>query len=243
VIALKKLILGLLIVGSGAWAEFEVKMNTKALYKDSFEKLSTSQQDYILDNMDTIRSVTEAILKKETIPLRKEKNIDDKNAVELMVEKDGSIKEITFLMRSAERRFDNITKKVLEEAVKSYPKPNEPTPIRMVVVYENGIVKPFINDKERKEKERYSNMLKRGTTRFEHTMGQQVREFETSKDGFINANLYPQMCGVLELLTESNQKVPNGTYWGFSINKEVPQGKYKLLVQTKQTCDVSIQYP
>jgi hypothetical protein len=51
------------------------------------------------------------------------------------------------------------------------------------------------------------------------------------------------MCGVLELLTESNQKVPNGTYWGFSINKEVPQGKYKLLVQTKQTCDVSIQYP
>jgi hypothetical protein len=243
VIALKKLILGLLIIGSGAWAEFEVKMNTKALYKDSFEKLSTSQQDYILDNMDTIRSVTETILKKETLTLKKEKNIDDKNAVELIVEKDRSIKEITFLMRSAERRFDNITKKILEEAVKSYPKPSEPTPIRMVMIYENGIAKPFISDKEKKEKERYSNMLKRGTTRFEHTMGQQVREFETSKDGFINANLYPQMCASIEVLTESNQKINNKSYTWWTINAEVPQGKYKLLVQTKQTCDVSIQYP
>jgi hypothetical protein len=243
VIALKKLILGLLIVSSGAWAEFEVKMNTKALYKGSFEKLSITQQNYILDNMDKIQSVTNTILKKETLLLKKEKNIDDKNVVELMVEKDGNTKEITFMMRSNERRFDNITKKVLEEAVKSFPKPNEATPIRMVVIYENGIVKPFISEKEKVEKKRFDNMLPRGTTRFDHSMSQQVREFETSKDGFINVSLYPQMCGSIEVLTENIQKVKNNNYAWWTINAEVPQGKYKLLVQTKETCNVNIQYP
>lgn len=240
---MKKLILGLLIVGSGALAEFEVKMNTKALYKDSFETLSSKQQDYILDNMDKIQSITEVILKRETQPLKKEKNIDDKNVIELIVEKDGSIKEFIFLMRSAERRFDNISKKVLEEAVKGFPKPNEATPIRMVVMYKNGITKPYISEKERAEKKRYNNLLPRGTTRFEHSMSQQVREFETSKDGFINANLNPQMCASIEVLTENNQKIHNKSYAWWTINAEVPQGKYKLLVQTKETCNVNIQYP
>lgn len=240
---MKKWILGLLILSSGAMADFEVKMNTKALYRDSFEKLSLNQQNYILDNMDTIRSVTETILKKETLPLKKEKFIDDKNVAELILNIDGSIKEIGFIARSNERRFDNITKKVLEEATKSFPKPSEPTPIRMVITYENEIVKPFISEKEKVEKQKYSNMLKRGTTRFEHSMGQQVREFETSKDGYVNISLYPQMCGTIDVLTESNQRVNNRSYAWWTINAEIPQGKYKLLIQTKETCNVNIQYP
>jgi hypothetical protein len=243
---LKKLILGLLIIGSGAWAEFEVKMNIKGLYKDTFEKLSRDQQNYIYDNMDKIQSITEATLKKETLNLKKEKFISDRNVVEMIVEKDGSVKEITFLSKSSERRFDNITKKVLEEAVKSYPKQNEPTPIRMIMIYENGNAKPFISEKEKKEKERYSNMLQRGTTRFEHSMSQQVREFETSRDGFINANVNPNSCAQISLLTETNQKVNVGLAMMFihtAINVEVPKGRYKLLVQTRETCNVNIQYP
>ncbi len=243
---MKKLILGLLIIGSGAWAEFEVKMNIKGLYKDTFEKLSRDQQNYIYDNMDKIQSITEATLKKETLNLKKEKFISDRNVVEMIVEKDGSVKEITFLSKSSERRFDNITKKVLEEAVKSYPKQNEPTPIRMIMIYENGNAKPFISEKEKKEKERYSNMLQRGTTRFEHSMSQQVREFETSRDGFINANVNPNSCAQISLLTETNQKVNVGLAMMFihtAINVEVPKGRYKLLVQTRETCNVNIQYP
>lgn len=240
---MKKLILGLLIIGSGAWAEFEVKMNVKALYRDSFEKLSPTQQNYIYDNMDKIQSITEAALKKETLHLKKEKFIDDKNVIELILENDGSIKEMQFLSRSNERRFDNITKKVLEEAIKSYPKPCEPTPIRMVMIYENGNIKPIMSKAETNERERLSNMLPRGTTRFEHSMQEQMKEFETSKDGFINVSLNPQICAKVELLTENNQRVHNGTYTYWNINTEVPKGKYRLLVQTKQTCDVSIQYP
>lgn len=240
---MKKLILGLLIIGSGAWAEFEVKMNTKALYKDSFEKLSALQQIYILENMDIIRSTTEAILKKETLHLKKEKNFNDKNVVELIIDKDGKIKELTFITRSDERRFDNITKKVLEEAVKSFPKPNETTPIRMVIIYENGSITLLSNRNQEREKETYTNNIQRGTTRFEHSMNQQVREFETSKDGFINANLNPQMCGSIEILTEKNQKVNNRTYAWWTINAEVPKGRYKILMQTKETCNLNIQYP
>lgn len=240
---MKKLILGLLIIGSGAWAEFEVKMNTKALYRETFEKLTVEQQNYILDNMDSIQSTTEAILKKETTPLKKEKNIEDKNVVEIILTKDGAIEEIKFLMRSSERRYDDITKKVLEEAVKSFPKPKEKTPIRMIIIYENGNSRPFVSEKEKAEKEKYANMLQRGTTRFEHSMSQQVREFETSKDGFINVSLRPQMCASLQILTENNQQVRNGTYTYWTINTEVPKGRYKILVQTKETCDLNIQYP
>jgi len=240
---LKKLILVLLIIGSGALAEFEVKMNVKALYRDTFEKLSLNQQNYILDNMDKIQSITEATLKKETLNLKKEKFIDDKNVAELILNTDRSIKGIEFIARSNERRFDNITKKVLEEAAKSFPKPSEPTPIRMIMIYENGNAKPFISEKEKKEKEKYSNMLQRGTTRFEHSMQEQMKEFETTKDGFINVSLNPQMCAKVEVLTESNQRVHNGTYTYWNINTEVPKGKYRLLIQTKQTCDVNIQYP
>lgn len=240
---MKKWILGLLILSSGAIADFEVKMNTKALYRDSFEKLSLNQQNYILDNMDKIQSITEATLKKETLHLKKEKFIDDKNVAELILNTDGSIKGIEFIARSNERRFDNITKKVLEEAAKSYPKPSEPTPIRMVMIYENGNIKPFISEKEKTDKKQFDNMLKRGTTRFEHSMSQQMKEFETSKDGFINASLYPQLCGSIEVLTETNQKIKNDSYVWWTINTEVPKGKYKLLIQTKETCNVNIQYP
>lgn len=241
-IALKKLILGLLIIGSGAWAEFEVKMNTKALYKDSFEKLSALQQIYILENMDIIQSTTEAILKKETLHLKKEKNFNDKNVVELIIDKDGKIKELTFITRSDERRFDNITKKVLEEAVKSFPKPNEATPIRMVMIYENGNIALLSNRNQ--EKEKYTNYIQRGTTRFEYAMGEQMREFETSKDGFINITTSPGWCANLQILTENNQRIQTGMFTHYpAINKEAPKGRYKLLVITKETCNVNIQYP
>lgn len=240
---MKKLMFGLLIVGSGAWAEFEVKMNVKALYGESFEKLSTSQQNYIYDNMEKIRSITDAALKKETITLRKEKGIEDKNVIELMIEKDGSVKEINFLVRSDNRRFDNMSKKVLDEAIKSFPKPSEATPIRMVMIYENGNIRPIMNKSESRQSSQYNNYIQRGTTRFEHSMNQQVREFETSRDGFINANVNPGWCGALTLLSESNQRIDNGTYSAYTINREVPKGKYKLLVQTKETCNVNIQYP
>jgi hypothetical protein len=244
-ITVKKWILGLLIVGSGAWADFEVKMNTKALYRDSFEKLSLNQQNYILDNMDKIQSITEATLKKETLNLKKEKFIDDKNVAELIMNTDGSIKEIGFIARSNERRFDNITKKVLEDAVKSFPKASEPTPIRMIFEYKIG--KMSIGSQKGNEQPKasgeYIQNLQKGTTRFEHSMNQQIREFETSRDGFINGSVNPGVCASLKLLTENYQEISNGTYWAYSINKEVPKGKYKLLVQTKETCNVSIQYP
>lgn len=239
---MKKLILGLLIIGSGAWAEFEVKMNIKALYRDSFEKLSPTQQNYIYDNIDKIQSITQAALKKETIDLKKEKFVSDKNIVEIILDTNGSIKEIKFISRSNERRFDNITKKVLEEAVKNFPKPNEPTPIRMIVTYEHERVNLLANMKKEKRVETNTNYIQRGTTRFEHSMGEQMREFETSSDGFINISANPQTCASFTILSHKNQRL-GGMYVPWAINTELPKGKYKLLIQTKQTCNVNIQYP
>lgn len=241
---MKILFLVLMIVGTGAIADIEVKMNTKALYKEIFEKLSDQQQNYINDNMDTIKDQTNTILRTENKDLQKAKMIDENNAVEFILNPDGTISNFKYLMRSNESRYDGLTKKVCEAAVKKYPLPKEPTPIRMIFEYKIG--KMNIGNQRGNEQTKvsgeYIQSIQRGTTRFEHSMKEQIREFETSKNGFVNVNTSPNNCSKLTMLTENNQNVPLGYVYA-SFNVEVPKGKYKLLVQTKETCNVSIQYP
>jgi TonB family protein len=246
VIALKKWIYGLLIIGSVGNADIEVKMNTKALYKETFETLSTEQQDYILDNMDKIQNITEAEIKAQSKDLMREKFIDQKNVVEFTLTPDGKIEKLSFMARSDERRFDNHTKKAIESAATKYKSPKEPTPIRMIVSYQIGQKQGSAaraggsNQKESS----YNQAIPRGTTRFEHSISEQIREFETSKDGFVNINTSPGWCANLQLLKENNQRVMNGLFTHYpTINKEVTKGKYKLSVLTKETCNINIQYP
>ncbi|MDD5157789.1 hypothetical protein [Sulfurimonas sp.] len=227
-----------------ASANMEVKMNIKALYKDKFETLSEKQQNYIYDNMNKIKEITEAVLKQETKNLQKEKFIDEKNVIEFILNSDGSIGEINYIARSSERKFDNLSKRIIETSLKNYPMPKEATPIRMIFVYSVG--KKFSESRERADSRPYIQIIQRGTSRFEHSMKEQVREFETLKDGFVNVNVNPQSCAEVSLLTDNNQKVNGGLgqiFMHYSINTEVPKGKYKLLVQTKVTCNVNIQYP
>lgn len=238
-----KVIIGLLIVGAAANAKIEVRMDKKELYQNSLDLMTENQKDYIYDYADIIIKETNDILKKESKDLKKEKSIDESNAIEFNLSPDGNISNFKYLMRSNEGRFDRLTKMVFETAVKKYPLPKEKTLIRLVFEYKVGKIK-IRNQRENeqsKNNEEYNQLIQRGTTRFEHTMNQQIREFETSKDGFINVNT--NGCANLELLSENNKKIDNGTYTYWRINKEVLKGKYKLLVQTKETCNVSIQYP
>ena len=240
-----KVIIGLLIVGAAANAKIEVKMNKKALYDNAFDLMTENQKDYIYDNADSIIKETNDVLKTESKDLQKEKFIDEVNAIEFNLTPDGNISNFKYLMRSNEGRFDRLTKKIFEESVKKYPLPKEKTLIRLLFEYKvgKGKIENQRGNEQVKSNEAYSQLIQRGTTRFEHSMSQQVMEFETSKDGFINVNLNPGSCGTLKILTKNNQQIDNGTYSPYTINKEVPRGRYKLLVQTKETCNVNIQYP
>lgn len=237
-----KLILVFMILTAAANADIEVKINTKALYSDLFEKLSDQQKNYINENMDIIKDHTNNVLREESKNIKKIKVINERIVIEFNLNTDGTMSNFNYLSKSDERAYNDLSKKVCQIAIKKYPTPKEATPIRLIFDYKIGKnVSQEIGTKDQgKINER---IIQRGSTRFEHSMEEQVREFITSKDGFINVNLNPSMCSSLTLLTESNQKIGNGTYYSFLINKEVPKGRYKLLVQTKETCNVNIQYP
>ena len=243
-----KLIIGLLIIGAGANAKIEVKMNKKALYDNAFDLMTDNQKDYIYDNTDIIIKETNDILKTESKDIQKEKFIDESNAIEFNLTPDGNTSNFKYLMRSNEGRFDRLSKKVFETAVKKYPLPKEKTLIRLLFEYKvgKGKIENQRRNEQTKSNETYSQLIQRGTTRFEHSMSQQVMEFETSKDGFINTIVNPRSCAEITILTKNNQKVTGGLRTIFQhsdYNIEVPKGSYKLLVQTKETCNVNIQYP
>lgn len=238
-----KLILVFMMLTAGANADIEVKINIKALYGDLFEKLSDQQKNYINENMDIIKDHTNNILREESKNIKKAKIINERIAVEFNLNTDGTMSNFNYLSRSDERAYNDLSKKVCEIAIKKYPTPKEATPIRLIFDYRIG--KDVNQEIATKEQEKTNErIIQRGTTRFQHSMGEQVREFITSKDGYININTSPEWCANMQLLTENNQRVQSGMFTHYpSINKEVVKGKYKLLVITKETCNVNIQYP
>jgi hypothetical protein len=221
----------------------EVNQNMKALYKDV--DLTEIQENYILDNQDKNINILENIMKEE-IKKIDTKFMNDKNVIEFILNENGTIDKVKFLKKSDDRNLDKITEKIIEQASKKMMIPKEKTPMRFIFIYEIGqnIVNNQPNDNTNTvSSNTYEIPISRGTTRFEHTSKEYVRVFETNRDGFVNFNVSPTMCNKnVALLTEKGQKINHGyAYWNFNV--EVPKGKYKLLVQTKQTCDVNLQYP
>lgn len=239
-----KLILVFMMLAAGANADIEVKINTKALYADLFEKLSDQQKNYINENMDIIKDHTNNVLREESKNIQKAKFINERIVVEFNLNTDGTMSNFNYLSKSDERASNDLSKKVCQIAIKKYPTPKEATPIRLIFDYKIGkdVSQEIATKEQEKLKKINERIIQRGTTRFEHSMGQQIREFETTRDGYVNISASPQICAAFTLLTNNNQ-ITGGAHVPWAINYEVPQGKYKLLVQTKQTCNVNIQYP
>lgn len=236
-----KLILVLMVLAAGANADIKVKINTKALYADLFEKLSDQQKNYINENMDIIKDHTNNVLREESKNIKKTKVINERIVIEFNLNTDGTMSNFNYLSKSDERAYNDLSKKVCQIAIKKYPTPKEATPIRLIFNYRIG--KEVNQEATTKDQGKFNDrIIQRGTTRFEHSMGQQIREFETTRDGYINISANPQICAAFTLLTNNNQ-MTGGPHVPWAINYEIPKGKYKLLVQTKETCNVNIQYP
>lgn len=227
-------------------ANVDVTQNIRALYKGV--KLNETQKDYILDNSDENIEILEKILNKEVKKL-KTKYLDEKNIISFKLKPNGDIRAIKFLKRSDNRKLDKATKKAIKKASKLFIKPDEETEIRYIMYYQIGssqnVTNTYANNTSNvnttNNLQPNDKIILKGTTRFEHDSKEYVRVFETSHDGFINANTSPADCATVKLLTNKNQKVRTG-YTPWTFNVEVPKGKYKLLIKTKKTCDVSLQY-
>ena len=113
--------------------------------------------------------------------------------------------------------------------------------MRYIFYYQIGKVKN--SNSSSRSNETYYKTIQKGTTRFYHRSEEYVRVFETSKDGFVNINVNPYNCiKLITLLKDNGKKVASQAWYMSSFNQEIMKGKYKLLIQTKDDCDVSIQY-
>lgn len=110
--------------------------NIQKLYGDKFGELSEGEQKYILDNQETMRRITQAVLDRygrSKIPdnLR----VDETNTIEFYLHPDGSISDIHFLKNSRFSILNDTTRETIEIAYAKYPRPAQKTLIRYRVWY------------------------------------------------------------------------------------------------------------
>ena len=241
-----KIILSIMILLSFLNANIEVKQNIRALYKGV--NLSDKQKEYLIDNHDENIKILKESLEKEVKKL-KVKYLDEKNVVSFELKTDEKIGKIRFLKRSDNNKLDKATKKAIKNITKKLIKTNEDMIHRFIILYRIGHKKKQNNNKSIKPMpsnreynfEEITMPIYKGTTRFQYNRNEYVRTFTTNKDGFINLSMTPYNCANIRLLTNKNQRIQTGVMpWSFNI--EAPQGKYKLLIKVKKTCDVSLQY-
>lgn len=235
---MKKTLLGLLLTFN-LYANIEVSQNIRALYKGV--KLTKKQKNYILDNQDyNINQLTKT-LKKE-LKNKKPKYINEKNVISFILTPDGNITNINFLEKSNNHRINTITKKAIKKNANKFIKPKEITTIRFIIHYNKNqkYIKYENQSTTSEKKEPYYQNIPRGTTRFEYSSKEYVRTFEINEDEFVNATA-DNTCATLSLLTYKNQRIMSN-YNPWSFNTALKKGRYKLLIKTKKTCDVNIQY-
>lgn len=221
-------------------ANIEVKQNMRALYKGV--ELSEVQENYILDNQDKNIEILKRFFQKET---KQFKNLNDKSVVTFILTPAGEINDIKFLKTSNNRKLDRATKKAIKKSAKKLLITKEKVELRYIISYTSQRKAYYSNytksNNTQRTREEYYQPISNGTTRFQHSSKEYVRVFETRRDGFVNASASPQTCITFKLLTYENQIIHTG-YAPWQFNKEIPKGKYKLLIKTKQTCDVHLQY-
>ena len=113
-----------------------VMQNIKELYGEEFGKLSPGQQQYILDNQEIMRRITQQVLNRVArVNIPRDINVNTYNVIEFKLHPDGSMSDFRFIKKSGVYILDETTKETIEYAYSKYPHPKETTLIRYNVFY------------------------------------------------------------------------------------------------------------
>jgi TonB family protein len=101
-------------------------------YGEEFFTLSAGEQHYIIDNLQKIRKINEVV---GTRLLRDRSDVDpmDNNVVEFLLNPDGSISDLSLEKNRIGTALDELTLQTINLAYPKYPKPNQPTRVRIRV--------------------------------------------------------------------------------------------------------------
>lgn len=113
-----------------------ISQNIKELYGEEFGKLSPGQQQYILDNQEIMRRITQQVLiRVARVNIPRDLNVNRHNVIEFKLHPNGDMTDFKFLSKSGYYILDDTTKETIEYAYSRYPRPKETTLIRYNVFY------------------------------------------------------------------------------------------------------------
>ncbi|QFR43614.1 hypothetical protein [Sulfurimonas xiamenensis] len=251
---MKYFLINVLIVTIAFANSIDVKMNIKieqnirALYKDL--NLNQEQKEYIEESEEkNINTINKTIIKEAINNIFTTKNIRDKNIVQFDLEKNGTINNIKLILKSDNIKLNKTTKSTIKKVANKLLLPKEKITLRYIFRYD--IINNNKNIVYKNAEKDYSWLyakneinINKGTTHFKYNSKEYSRVFNTNRDGFIDVSQEPIGCAKrVTILTEKGQNFAEAKGLLFSrINKEAPKGKYKILIQTKQDCNINLQY-
>ena len=113
-----------------------ISQDIKELYGEEFGKLTPGQQQYIIDNQEIMRRITQQVLTRVArVNLPHDLNVNRSNVVEFYLHPNGDMTDFKFLSKSGYYVLDDTTKETIEYAYSRYPRPTEKTLIRYNVYY------------------------------------------------------------------------------------------------------------
>jgi len=113
-----------------------INSNIKDLYGEEFGKLSKGQQQYIIDNQEIMRRITQQVLTRVArVNLPRDLNVNRTNVIEFYLHPNGDMTDFKFLKKSGYYVLDDTTKETISYAYSRYPRPKEKTLIRYNVFY------------------------------------------------------------------------------------------------------------
>ncbi len=113
-----------------------ISQNIKELYGEEFGKLTKGQQEYIIDNQEIMRRITQQVLTRVArVNLSQDLNVNKSNVIEFYLHPNGDMTDFKFLEKSGYYVLDDTTKETIGYAYSRYPRPKEKTLIRYNVFY------------------------------------------------------------------------------------------------------------
>lgn len=103
------------------------------LYGEEYYSYSLNQKKFLKNNLKNIGKITQKYLRYPSISIRTRQQ--GLNVVEFMLYPEGTISDLKLIGRSKYTALDKNTIRTIEIAYKDYPKPIEPTKIRIYVYY------------------------------------------------------------------------------------------------------------
>lgn len=245
-----KFLIFLLLAVLSSHADLVIEQNIRALYHDV--KLTSEDVAYIKENQD--KNIAALIATAQRY-ISKMKNINDKqkNVVEFTLTPQCGIQNLHFLVRSDQKGLDDLTEEIIKNTQFNSTKVERK--MRFVFVYDfyntkdivavskESIQAPTIKTiQDVKVSESSGLEIQRGSTSFNYSSKEYVREFQTLKDGYISGTTSPSLCAYFRVLTYDNKRIFSGIL-PWSIHAKISKGKYKLIIKTMKDCDINLQYP